>query len=219
MLIFAEELILLLLEDDSGKIIPIPNASKQCALASAVLMDLAWNDRIDTDLRHLHLINPMPFEGNEILSLILAEIASERDEKYDICYWIERIAERHADKIQATCINHLIDLGILHKEENRFLWVFQSRCYPMINGEAEQEVKLRIMNVLFDHKIPHPRDIALICLADVCGIFSQLLSMQELENVRDRIDVIRKMDLIGQELTKIVGEIENSLSLMTRPVF
>ncbi len=218
MLNFAEELVLLLLDDDTGEFLPISNTSKQCALTGAVLMDLAWHDRIDTDLKALHLINPTPLEDSEILSLVLSEITSEKA-KHDIRYWIERIAERYADEIQQACIEHLIDLGILSKNEDRFLWVFRSRRYPMIDGKAEQEVKMRIMEVLFNNSIPHPRDVALICLADVCGIFSQLLSMRELEHVRERIDIVRKLDLIGQELAKTVREIENSLSIMSSPVF
>ena len=46
----------------------------------------------------------------------------------------------------------------------------------MIDGEAEREVKLRIMEVLFSDVIPDPRDIMIICLVDACGIFKELLS-------------------------------------------
>ena len=56
------------------------------------------------------------------------------------------------------------------------MWMFRSRRYPMIDGEAEREVKLRIMEVLFSDEIPDPRDIMIICLVDACGIFKELLS-------------------------------------------
>ena len=50
MLIFAEE-ILLLLDDDSGEFVSTPVWPRRCALAGAVLMDLALQNRIDTGAR------------------------------------------------------------------------------------------------------------------------------------------------------------------------
>ena len=73
---------------------------------------------------------------------------------------------------------------------------------PVIDGKAEREVKLRIMEVLFSDVIPTPRDVVIICLSDACGIFSELLSKRELRHVTPRIDLIRRMDLIGRAVTR-----------------
>ena len=74
------------------------------------------------------------------------------------------------------------------------MWMFRSRRYPMIDGEAEREVKLRIMEVLFSDEIPDPRDIMIICLVDACGIFKELLSRRQLGQVAPRIEQVRKLD-------------------------
>jgi len=108
---------------------------------------------------------------------------------------------------------------VLNQEEGRFLWVFRSRRYPTIDGKVEQEVKLRIMSVLLSDSIPDPRDIVIIGLVDSCGIFSELLSARELERARDRIDQVRKLDLIGQAVAKSVWEIQASLAMTAHPVF
>ena len=47
---FAEEIVLLLLNDDDGKFAQVPAWSLNCALAGGVLMDLALENRIDSDL-------------------------------------------------------------------------------------------------------------------------------------------------------------------------
>ena len=39
------------------------------------------------------------------------------------------------------------------------MWVFHERRYPIIDNKAVQEVKLRIMGVLFSDEIPDVRDI------------------------------------------------------------
>ena len=208
MLRFVEEITLLLLHDDDGRFAHVPSWSLNYALAGGVLMDLAMENRIDTDLEHLILLDATP-TGDGLLDPTLAEIAA--GEKHDARYWVEQTAER-AEAIQEEALTRLIDLGILEQQEGRFLWVFRSRRYPMIDGEAEREVKLRIMGVLFSDEIPDPRDVVIICLADACGIFKELLSRRELEQAAARIEQVRKLDLIGQAMSQAIRDIEVSVA-------
>ena len=208
MLRFVEEITLLLLHDDDGRFARVPSWSLSYALAGGVLMDLAMENRIDTDLEHLILVDATP-TGDSLLDPTLAEIAA--GEKHDARYWVEQTAER-SDAIQEEVLSRLIALGILERQEDRFLWVFRSRRYPMIDGQAEREVKLRIMSVLFSDEIPDPRDVVIICLADACGIFKELLSKRELEQAAPRIEQVRKLDLIGQAMTQAIHDIELSVA-------
>ena len=203
MLRFADEIILLLL-DDEGVFARVPYWSLNYALAGGVLMDLALENRIDTDLEKLVLVDPTPV-GDSLLDETLAEIAA--GEERDARFWLERTAFR-AEAIREEVLSRLIAHGILERRDDRFLWVFRSRRYPTIDGEAEREVKLRIMGVLFSDDIPHPRDVVIICLADVCGIFKGLLSRRELNKATARIEQVRKLDLIGQAMSQAVRDIE-----------
>ena len=208
MLRFVEEITLLLLHDDDGRFARVPSWSLSYALAGGVLMDLAMENRIDTDLEHLILVDATP-TGDSLLDPTLVEIAA--GEKHDARYWVEQTAER-SDAIQEEVLSRLIALGILERQEDRFLWVFRSRRYPMLDGQAEREVKLRIMGVLFSDDIPDPRDVVIICLADACGIFKELLSKRELEQAAPRIEQVRKLDLIGQAMTQAIQDIELSVA-------
>ena len=205
---FVEEIILLLLEDEGGRFVRVPTWSMNYALAGAVLMDLALEDRIDTDLEGLVLIDSTPL-GDSLLDLTLAEIAAS--EQHDTRHWLERTAER-AEAIQEEALSRLVEHGILERHDERHLWVFRSRRYPAIDGRAEREVKLRIMEVLFSDEIPDPRDVMIICLADACSIFNELLSRRELERASDRIEQVRKLDLIGRVTTQAILDIEMSVA-------
>ena len=66
MLRFAEEIILILLDDEDGKFVNVPRWSLNYALAGGVLMDLAMENRIDTDLENLILIDSTPV-GDSLL--------------------------------------------------------------------------------------------------------------------------------------------------------
>ncbi|MXY45549.1 MAG: GPP34 family phosphoprotein, partial [Chloroflexi bacterium] len=131
-------------------------------------------------------------------------------------YWLEQTADK-ADAIRDLVLSRLIEQGILEAEDDRFLWVFRSRRYPSIDGTAEREVKLRIMGVLFSDEIPSPRDVVIICLADACGIFKSLLSNRELDNVAPRIEQVRRLDLIGQALSRGIHDIEMSIAASVQP--
>ena len=82
----------------------------------------------------------------------------------------------------------------------------------MVDGKAEREVKLRIMGVLLSDEIPDPRDVVIICLADVCGLFRQMLSKRELDQASARIEQVRKLDLIGQAVSQAIHDIEISIA-------
>ncbi len=213
MLRFSEEVILLLLNDGDGRFARVPKWSLDYALAGGVLMDLALENRIDTDLKNLILVDDTP-TGDDLLDPTLAEIAAGKDRS--TTFWLEHTADR-ADTIREQSLQRLIDSGILEVEDDRFLWVFRSRRYPSLDGTAEREVKLRIMGVLFSDEIPSPRDVVIICLADACGIFKGLLSNRELENVASRIDQVRRLDLIGQALSKGIHDIEMSIAASVQP--
>ena len=213
MLRFAEEIILLLLNDGDGRFARVPKWSLDYALAGGVLMDLALENRIDTDLEGLILIDDTP-TGDALLDPTLADVAAGKERTTN--FWLEHTADS-ADSIREQALKRLIDQGILEVQDDRFLWVFRSRRYPSIDGTAEREVKLRIMGVLFSDEIPSPRDVVIICLADACGIFKGLLSSRELDNVGERIDQVRRLDLIGQALSKGIRDIEMSIAASVQP--
>ena len=73
MLRFAEEIILLLLNDDDGRFARVSRWSLDYALAGGVLMDLALENRIDTDLENLILVDATPV-GDSLLDPTLADI-------------------------------------------------------------------------------------------------------------------------------------------------
>ncbi len=212
MLRFPEEMILLLLNDD-GRFANVPNVSLDYALSGGVLMDLALENRIDTDLEKLVVIDPTP-TGDGLLDPTLSEIVA--GDQNDARYWVERTSARAAE-LREEVLDRLVDKGILERQDDRFLWVFQSRRYPTVDGEAQREVKLRIMGVLFSDEIPDPRDIVIIALADACGIFGSIFSSNELEMVRPRIEQVRKLDLIGQAMTQAIQDIELTLITSMQP--
>jgi len=200
---FVEEILLLLLRDEGGKFVAVPGIALDNALAGGVLMDLALENRIDTDPERLILVDPTPV-GDSLLDPTLAAIAD--GEQRDALYWVGQTALRAAE-IRREALSRLVERGILEHDEGRFLWVFRSRRYPIIDGRAEREVKLRILGVLLSDDLPDPRDIVIIGLADACGLLPELLPKGEYDKARARIDRVRRLDLIGQATSRAIHDI------------
>jgi len=71
-LTLADEIIVLMLRDDTGAINPARAASANIAIAGGLLMELSLLGRIDTDLTSLFVVDPSPV-GDELLDHALRE--------------------------------------------------------------------------------------------------------------------------------------------------
>jgi hypothetical protein len=214
MLSLPEEILLLILDDETGKLANASSLGLNYALAGAVLMDLALHSKIDTDLEKLVVVDRTP-TGEPILDRYLAQIAAGKQSE-STRYWVSELARRGAD-IQEKALGMLVEKGILRRVEKKFLWVFETRRYPVIDDREEKEVKRRILDVLLTNEIPEPRDVVLICLADTCALFPTILNKREAERLAPRIAQVRKLDLIGQAVSQAVTQLRLDIAAAMPP--
>lgn len=205
---FVEEIILLALDDKKGKFVDLPPLALDQALAGAVLLELAFQNRIDTDLTHLTLVSDKP-TGDQMLDPILKEIAAAKDKK-DAKYWVGLISA-DGEKIRNAGLARLVEKGVLKKEERKFLWVIPGRRYPMIQNQEEEEVRKRIRKVVVDGEVPSPRDVVIVSLSSACQLLRTIFTDAELLKYSPRIAEVAKMDLIGRAVSKSVAEVQEAV--------
>jgi golgi phosphoprotein 3 len=209
MLSFVEEIVLLLHDDASGDSVQLPQSVLSVVVAGAALMDLALHDRIDTDLERLTVVDRRPL-GDDILDDVLARVVAAESKaaengQLDISEALYGAAAG-AETYRARALSRLIERGILREENGRHLWVFRSRRYPVVDNSEQQEVRARLRQLLLSDEVPDPRDIVLICLVDACSLLRFVLSADEIDATGARVAQLRKMDLIGQAVTKSASE-------------
>lgn len=209
MLTIAEEFLLLSHDEHSGRMLYASQPITQIALVGAALMDLAMSDRIDNDLEKLMLVDETP-TGEPALDHVLWKIKAEKGVDYSVRDWIDRLAPE-AERIRELSLKRLIERGILREEEGRFLWVFPMRRYPMIDNKEQTEVKLRLAQLLMSDDIPDIRDVAILNLADACGLLHEVFSNQELARLEERIEQVTRLDLIGQAISATIEELRAAL--------
>ena len=201
----SEEILLLLLSEESGYFHPIPSWDLSCVTAGAMLADLALDNRIDTDLESLNLIDATG-TGDDALDSVLQEIAKEKETR-STQYWVEKTAHRSESVIESL-LDRLVRGEILEHDHAGY-WslsraVVRSGMYPSKDGTERAEVRSRIRQTLFADEIPDPRDVILIGLANTCDALRYLMPIEDYEEVSERIDLYSKMDLISRTISEAV---------------
>ena len=200
-----EELILMLLNEESGYFHPVPGWHLNCAVVGAVLAELSIESRIDTDRDSLFVLDDTE-TGNSTLDPILKEIASE-PAQHNAQYWIERLSH-YAESIIDQTLDRLVRLNILEYHDGDF-WTVAPNVEQTVLFDAAEEgtriqfVKTRIRNEIYNNEIPDPRDVIIICLINTCDVFRFMFNLDE--QAEERIEFICNMDLIGRSIAAAVS--------------
>jgi Golgi phosphoprotein 3 len=202
-LTLADEIVVLMLRDDTGDIKSTRADSANIAIAGGILMELSLLGRIDTDLTSLFIIDPKPV-GDELLDPVLQQIAAEPANRSSL-WWIERLG-LHSRDLTSSVLGRLVEANILRIEDRRFLWVFSRRAYPKDSGREEREAKARLMSVIFDDTMPTPRDTLLLSLADSTGVLDEMLSSEEMRKASQSIAEVVALE----EICRSVRAVESS---------
>ncbi len=215
MLTLAEEAILLALDEETGVITELPHYQTDTVLVAATLMELALLNRIDTDTENLQVIDLAP-TGQPILDRILA-LLPQPGETHPLRPLLDRLAIEGAE-IKRMALANLVSLGILKEENRRFLWVFKTRRYPMLDNREVVEVETRLRELVLGDDIPDPRDAVLVNLVNTWGLFDQILSPRELMRCRPRIRQLARLDLIGQQAAQSIQDLEQAMASAQVPL-
>ncbi|MXY77046.1 MAG: cytochrome P450 [Acidimicrobiia bacterium] len=210
-----DELVLTLLNEESGYFRQVPGWDLNCAVIGGVLGELSLLSRIDTDMDSLILLDRAK-TGDPALDPILEQIAAEPVQR-DAQYWIERLAPR-AESIIDLTLDRLVDLEILRHHDGDF-WslargAWQNGPYAASGeGTAVDFVKTRLSRAIFANEIPDPRDIIIICLINTCDVLRFIFELDEASE--KRVEFISNMDLIGRSIAAAVSH--NLSSSLFRP--
>ena len=213
-----EELVLMLLNEQTGYFYQVPGWSLNCAVIGAILADLSLQSRIDTDIESLVLLDSTE-TGDPALDICLKEITNEPTQR-DTRYWIERLAVHAEDIIDAT-LNRLVKLDILKHHDGEFWTLSPAIWHAQLHGyshehTASQFIKSRISDAIFSDTIPFPRDIIIVGLVNSCGLFHFIFEINE--EAEKRIEQICQMELIGRTISDAVKE-TIAVPLLQRPSF
>jgi hypothetical protein len=144
MLSFAEENVLVALDEETGELVRTSSAALSAAVAGSLLMDLALADRIDTDHRELWVVCAEA-TGNSLLDITLTRLekAGERRAMSQVV----RRGVSEAPALKRAALDRLVERGILRREESTFAWVSSAHRCPTVDGAGRREARTELRGV------------------------------------------------------------------------
>ena len=203
MITIAEEMALLMLDYDSGRNnTRLRSRYRRKAISGAVLMDLALEQRIDTDKHYLYVLDPTR-SAEPACAHVLARIVTEPETR-SIHHWVELFARDYAT-LHLMLTNRLVQRRILLRHRGGRLWFLGLRDVTH-DGKPVRDVQQRIAAVLLDDELPDPRDVMIISLAEACSLWSGLFEEETVARIGHRVARIARMDFIGQWVAHTIQE-------------
>jgi len=201
-LTLPDEIVLLTLDDESGRSIGRQGLAASLALAGAVMMELALAGRLDTDRNRLEILD-VTATGDGVLDAALALITGAQDSRGALM-----LLAREEAGLRPAVLAALVGRGLLKRVEGRVLLVFPERRYPKPEDRPEpREVRARLIRSVATDDIPEPREALLVGLARATALLPVLLPPELLAGRQERIALLTRMEALNRSLADTVGDL------------
>jgi hypothetical protein len=179
MLTLAEDLLLLLLDDATGK--PrVDSTSLDYGLAGAVLAELEVAGRIEVvegegffGRDHVRVVDAAP-TGDESHDAAL-RLADEKPRRGD------QLVPRVSKGLRPLILRRLEQRGIVSRESTRVFGIFGRDRWPAQDASAEQALRQRLHDVLVLGTTPDARTVSLIALLSAIDQAHKILDIDRVE--------------------------------------
>ena len=204
----TEEMLLLSLDDEKGKLIYCDSNVLRFVLAGGVLFDLLIQKEIEIEKDEV-VSWPKDLTGNPVLDLAIERMAKKNHIK-KLNYWIRQLA-RDYGKVKPILLEKLVALGAVKKEAHTFLRAFSYNRYPTDNARIEDRIRLRIRDSLFGDDAIDPRGFIILTLIGAAKLEAEVFGEDLAKESRHRIASVTAEDEIGLAITSTVLDLESAL--------
>ena len=212
MLTMLEEIVLLAVDEQTGKLRAANRIGAAYAMGGALFFDLALAGKIDTGAADIQIVDASP-TGHAAMDHFLAEMAA-RPELTTVRSWIQE-AFGYRDYLEEFALASLVERGVLRHEKSHRLWIVDVSRFPTVDNKPAEHVRRRLATAILDDAIPEPRDIMLVSVSDASGLLECAISRQEAERRRDRIELLANLETIGREVAEAIRFLDQSILTAT----
>lgn len=192
-----ERILLLSLDDETGRPLDVPPEAVSLALAGAALMELALAGRLDSDPDRLFVADPGPC-GDPVLDDVLARVAAGPEGR-DSRWWMGELAW-DAAALRRALLERLVARGHLRAVEGRRFWILPDRRYPKTDPAAVTEARGRLRAVLLEGDIPEAPDSLMAGLCHATGLIALILTEEEAARAAPRIAAVAALEEMSRSL-------------------
>lgn len=205
-MIIAEDLLLLLTDDVTGK--PVVDSQRlSFALAGAVLVDLVLAERLTiTDAgrwgsgSRVAVASSAPLD-DAVLEEALRR-AGQRRQPVGAQALLTTLAKQLPDALRAR----LVERGILRAEEGRVLGIFPTRAWPAADSRHEAAVRAALWDVVVQGRTPTEREVCLVALLHAVGQVPKQFATAGMTSrqLRDRAKALSQGNVGGEAVRRAI---------------
>ncbi|MGB3773304.1 MAG: GPP34 family phosphoprotein [Rhodococcus sp. (in: high G+C Gram-positive bacteria)] len=219
MTLIAEDLLLLLLDDGSGK--PVVDSTKlPRVLAGAVILELAMNGTVsvtgDTPVEGLpHTTKKgrlVVTEDSPPSDAILAEAAAAIGSAKRPMTPKSAVEKLNA-QIHEQVVARVIESGFVGEEHGKILGLFPTTSWPAKDSAHEDRVRMTLHTVLVEGFEPDPRSSAIIALLSAIDATPKVFPDVDKRDLVKRAAHIAQGEWAGDAVRKAVHDVYSAVSV------
>jgi hypothetical protein len=209
--LIAEDLVLLLLDDESGK---FANATwLDTGIGGALLVDLALAGNVEVVkgsgvwARAKVLPTPAPAPSDPVLHDALEVVAHKERTAQDL---VARLGKRRRDQL----LERLRERGILERREDRVLGLVHRRRWPTLDATHEAGVRRELGDALVRGARPEQRTAALVALLSALDLAHKVIDREGLpaREVKQRAREIAEGDWSAKAVKDAVAAAQAAMT-------
>ena len=217
-MLLAEDLLLLLTDDASGRL-SVPAAQVDAGLGGANLLELTLMNKVDISGEmdqvkpgRIIIRDPSP-TGDAVLDAALEIIIAHQGKKPSA------VITPLAKNLRRTLYERLAGRGLVRAEQGSILGVFQTRRWPALDARHEEEVRGPMTRALVQQAEPDPRSAALIALVHALRCEHKIVDPRPYDlsrrQVRARAEEIARGNWASQAVRTTIDEMIAAVAAAT----
>ena len=214
-LLFAEELLVLALDNGAGTVSWRHAPALPYGLGGALLLDLALRGRVASVDGRIVVGDPAP-TGNAVLDDTLAAIRAAA-QPHDPQYWVRQLGGGKG--LQARLAHRLVVRGILREQERTVLRVFHAAHFPTGDAGPDAALGARLRAAVLGDATPDPRTMLLLSLLHACHLADGLFAPEERVEARRRVQALVKGEPFGAAVGQARAELAAAVAAVTAAAF
>lgn len=208
-MLIAEELLLLALDDESGKLATSAAGLLHYSIAGGMLLDLVFRDLIIID-RHRIKCKEDIILDDPILEDVVNEIKEATQQK-SLNHWIAHISSKYKSYRNAI-FERLQEDGVIGREVKKRMEIFRIVLHPFLIPEIKENLLKTLQNVLINDEEPDARTITLLSLIQGSNLIQSIFIDDFQETANQKITKMLTKNTLPTELKNAIIAVNSAMS-------
>jgi golgi phosphoprotein 3 len=209
MLSIFEELFLLALDEEKGRILSFTKKTLPYGLSGGILAELILLGKVCSNEKHRLELLDASLTGDEILDEAIIDIGSS-EKLRKLSYWVSEFSSK-PKKLRERIGERLVEKELLSQEDRRFFWTTPTaEDTTLALTKFDLKTPLRV-SILSNDDGFDPHNMALLSLASASGLLNLIFTQDELPIAQHRIHEKVIRGALGNPIMQSIEEIEQAI--------